>query len=424
MSTMVPGGLFSMTRPNHAELRRKLRGVFGPAMLPGFGPAFQKEMAKMVERMERASRGADGVGGDSGHGGDVGAAAWHEVDLVPAFGNAAYGFIFNVAFGAGYGQATMDRIIAVNATLLKAMMPDIVGYPVLQWKLLAPLRLRARLMDATATLRAHYGALVDARVAEAPADAAARPTDLLDAIIELGGDDREVIVSNAFIFGSAGGVTTAEAASWAAYHLATTPGCADAVAAELDSAIGPPGTPLEFEHIERLTYLKACWKESLRLTPPGIFFERVATRDSVLHVDGWAVPAGTHVMAFHGAAQRDPALWPRPEAFEPARWMPGGSAVAAGAVIPPGAFIPFSVGPENCAGTFLAEFEGILLLATLFHKFTVRLAVPPDAVHAVTGWAVRPGCDDPAGPPGNLRLGVPVLLQPRAAVATVGKEAR
>lgn len=423
MNTIVPGGLFSMTLPDHAELRRKLRGVFGPAMLPEFWPAFQKEMAKMVERMERASKGADGIGGNIGQGGGVGAVSGHEVDLVTAYGNAAYGFIFNVAFGAAYDQATMDRVIAVNAALLKAMMPDIVGYPVLQWKLFAPLRLRARLLEATAALRAHYGALVDARLAEAPSDAAARPTDLLDAIVALGGSDREVMVSNAFIFGSAGGVTTAEAASWATYRIITASGCLDAVTAELEAVVGPPGTRLEFGHIERLTYLKACWKESLRLTPPGIFFERVATRDSVLQVDGRVVPAGTHVMAFFGAAQRDPALWLHPEAFEPARWMPGGSAVATGADIPPGAYIPFSVGPNNCAGIFLADFEGILLLATVFHHFTVRLAVPPEAVRALTGWALRPACDDPAGPPGNLSRGVPVLLTPRATTGDVTQQA-
>lgn len=66
INIVVPGGLFSMTLPDHAELRRKLRGVFGPAMLPEFWPAFQKEMAKMVERMEQASKGADGIGGNIG----------------------------------------------------------------------------------------------------------------------------------------------------------------------------------------------------------------------------------------------------------------------------------------------------------------------------------------------------------------------
>lgn len=321
-----------------------------------------------------------------------------------------------------YDEETLDRMIGVNLNLIAAMIPDVVGYPMRQWKVLAPLRLRARLTDATATLRAHFGALVDTRAAEDPAAAAARPTDLLDVLRVLGGNDREAVVSNAFIFGSAGGVTTAETSSWATYHILTNPGCADAVTAELDAVVGPPGTPMEFDHIERLTYLKACWKESLRLTPPGMFFERVATRDSVLEADGRVVRAGTHVMVFSGAIQRDPALWPRAEAFEPARWLPGGSAVASAAAVPPGAFVPFSIGPENCAGTFLADFEGILLLATLFHTYRVRLAVPADAVRMVLNWSVRPGCDDPAGPPGNLRWGVPVLLQPRAATAAMAKD--
>ncbi|GAB0490798.1 hypothetical protein MMPV_002036 [Pyropia vietnamensis] len=424
MNTIVPGGLFCVPRPDHAELRRKLRGVFGPAMLPGFWPAFQREMATMVERMERAHRGADGVVGHNDHGGHDGDVMGREVDLSTIFGSTTYGVIFNVAFGASYDEATMERMVEANKELLAAMIPDFIGYPVRHWKLLAPLRLRAPLIKATDTLRAHYGDLVDARTAETPAAAAARPADLLDVIIALGGDDREAVVSNALIFGSAGGATTAESSSWASFNIITHPGCAAAVVAELDAVVGPPGTPLQYDHIERLTYLRACWKESLRLTPPGVFFERVAVRDSVLHVDGRMVRAGTHVMAFNGATQRDPALWPHAEEFDPARWLPGGSAVAAGAAAAsPGVFMPFSVGPENCAGTFLADFEGVLLLATLFHSYTCRLAVPAAAVRSVLGWSVRPGCDDPAGPPGNLRRGIPVLLQPRKVATAVDKEA-
>lgn len=427
LSTIVPGGLFCVPRPDHAMLRRKLRGVFGPAMLPGFWPAFQREMAKMVERLERARRETDGISGVcgiSGHGRNNGIMMENEVDLSTIFSHTTYGVIFNVAFGASYDEVTMERVATANKELLAAMIPDYIGYPVRHWKLLAPLRLRAPLTDAADTLRAHYGSLVDARAAEAPAAAAARPTDLLDVIIGLGGNDREAAVSNAFIFGSAGGATTAETSSWASYHIITNPGCADAVVAELDAVVGPPGTPLKFDHIQRLNYIRACWKESLRLTPPGIFFERVAVRDSVLQVDGRTVQAGTHVLAFIGATQRDPALWPRADEFDPARWLPGGSAVAAGATAAsPGVFMPFSIGPENCAGTFLADFEGVLLLATLFHSYRCRLAVPAAAVRTVVGWSARPGCDDPAGPPGNLRRGVPVFLQPREAVTAQGQEA-
>ncbi|GAB0495977.1 hypothetical protein MMPV_007287 [Pyropia vietnamensis] len=425
MTAVSPGGLFVMPRPNHAALRRGLRGVFGPAQLPAIWPALQREMNTMVEKLERDRRGgADGTsgcgGGDrNGDGSDEAVAErGGVVDISSSFNHTTYRLILNVAFGASYDEATMTQVVKANGELLKAMLTDIIGYPVRQWRLLAPLRLRAHLMTAANDLRGLFRALVNARLAEAPADAAARPPDLLDSLLDLGGrDDPEAAVSNALILGAAGGSTTADTAAWTVYHIARTPGCAAAVVAELDAVVGPPGTPLALDHLDRLHYLRACWKETLRLTPPGAFLERIAARDAVLPGSGLAVAAGTSVLACLGGAHRDVAVWPRGSTYEPRRWLPGaastaGAVAAAPSPPPAGSWMPFSLGPENCAGAFLADVEGLLLLATLYLGYTVAL-VDPGGVSTVTGWTVRAGSYDPAGPPGNLRRGVAVTLHPR-----------
>lgn len=413
-TAVSPGGLFVMPRRAHAGLRRGLRGVFGPAMLPAFWPALQREMATMMVGLERERRrgdGAPGVGGGCG-GDDAAAAARGGIDISAAFRNTTYRLVFTVAFGASYEEATMTRVIAANGALLDAMLTDVIGYPVRQWRMLAPLRLRAGMMAVCDDLRALYRTLVDARLAETPEAAAERVPDLLDQLVDLGGRDAEAAVSNALIFGAAGGATTADTASWTVFHIATTPGCAEAVEAELDAVVGPPGTPLAFDHLERLPYLRACWKEALRISPPGPIVERIAARDSVLPGSGLAVAAGTPMLAFVGAAHRDPTAWPRAGAFEPRRWLPAAPGAPSPSPPLPGAWMPFSLGPENCAGTFLADFEGLLLLATLHHAYTIR-PVNPEGVVSVAGWATRAGSYDPAGPPGNVHRGVAVTLHPR-----------
>eukprot|EP00168_Porphyra_purpurea_P013500 TRINITY_DN3733_c0_g1_i1.p1 TRINITY_DN3733_c0_g1~~TRINITY_DN3733_c0_g1_i1.p1 ORF type:complete len:287 (-),score=102.25 TRINITY_DN3733_c0_g1_i1:434-1219(-) len=243
--------------------------------------------------------------------------------------------------------------------------------------------------------------------------------------------DIETAISNATIFGAAGGTTTADTAAWAVYHVACCPDATAAVAAEVaaldgDTPPGGPARPLALDDLPRLPYLRAVWKEALRLTPPALFLEREAARDVVLPGSGVTVRAGALVVAFVAGASREAAAWERPHDFLPARWLAGGSAVAPGGVaggsagagggigsgggggVPPaGAYIPFSVGPENCAGTFLADAEGVALLATLYRAYNVALAVTPDGVRSVVGWTHRAGSAAPGGRAGNVTGGCP-----------------
>jgi len=447
MEVAAPGGLFVMPRPAHATVRRSLREVFGPALLPAFWPAVGRELNTLVEDLERArlggATGEEGGGGAAGSG-DGGSGPGAVVDVSAAFSDTSYRLIFRVAFGAPFDAAQMRRAKDASGALVYQMMVDFIGYPIRQSPLLAPLGLRAGIQAASAELRTLYRDILVARRAEAPSAAAARTPDLLDILLalpEAGAPadsvaDMETAISNAMVFGAAGGTTSAEVAAWSVYHIACCPDATAAVAAEVaaldaDTPPGGPARPLALDDLGRLPYLRAVWKESLRLTPPGLLFERVAARDTVLPGSGVRVRAGTIVAAFAAGAARDPAVWERPLDFLPPRWLPGGSAVAAGGaaggtsraggggggvgggVPPAGAYIPFSVGPENCAGTFLADAEGVAMLATLYRAYEVTLAVPPDAVRSVSGWTHRAGSAAPGGKPGNADRGVPVRLTPR-----------
>jgi cytochrome P450 family 4 len=175
-----------------------------------------------------------------------------------------------------------------------------------------------------------------------------------------------------FLF--AGEDTTSSLLSWAAYELSRSPADQAAVRDELRRVLGPGPVagPIPPEALRRLEYVGAVLKEALRLWPPFPLVPRVNRRGG-LAVAGCAVPAGAVVELNVYAAHRDPAAWPEPDAFRPARWL-GPAAAAAAAARGPCAFVPFLAGPRNCIGQRLAMQEAAAALAVLLFRFELRPA--------------------------------------------------
>ena len=88
---------------------------------------------------------------------------------------------------------------------------------------------------------------------------------------------------------------------------------------EVDSVVGDERLP-DFDDIPRLPKVRAVIKEVLRwrpVTAGGVPHELI--KDDVYN--GLFFPEGTNVHANQWAIHRDPALYPDPEKFNPARWL-------------------------------------------------------------------------------------------------------
>jgi cytochrome P450 len=94
-------------------------------------------------------------------------------------------------------------------------------------------------------------------------------------------------------------------------------------------------------------------EEVLRMESPNQLGNRTATAD--VSIDGVQIRAGTVITLCIGAANRDPAVFPDPDAF---RWDRT-----------PNPHLAFGAGIHTCAGLSIARLEGRVGLLRLFQRF-------------------------------------------------------
>lgn len=205
--------------------------------------------------------------------------------------------------------------------------------------------------------------------------------------------DRE-ICDELIVFMLAGHDTTATTLAYALWALGNHPDVQRRVAAEVAAL---PAGELTPDDVARLPYTVQVLHEALRLCPPGALNGRTAVRD--IAVDGFRVQAGSMVGIGIYALHRDPALWERPDEFDPDRFS---SANSAGR--DRWQYLPFGGGPRKCVGDHFAMLEATLALATClrhceFSSLSTEfpLAVPFTTVAAEPIYALvrqRPGVLD------------------------------
>jgi cytochrome P450 len=199
---------------------------------------------------------------------------------------------------------------------------------------------------------------------------AAAPADLFDVLSTardpesgalLSADD---LVDQVATLITAGHETTGVALFWSLYLIAAAPAVQERLAAEAAALdLGPDEAD---ETWPRLVYTRAVVQEALRLYPPVYAIVRQArTADNA---DGIEVPAGAIVFIAPWVLHRHRQLWPQPEVFDPARFLPD-------APVPDRfAYLPFGIGPRVCIGAQFALTEATLVLAKMLQAFEIRRA--------------------------------------------------
>ncbi|KAL0718795.1 hypothetical protein Bca4012_068118 [Brassica carinata] len=180
--------------------------------------------------------------------------------------------------------------------------------------------------------------------------------------------DIKLIILDMFIGGT---TTTSSLLEWTLTELMRHPECVKKLRDEICS-VSTHNSYVNEEDVEKMSYLNAIIKETLRLHPPlSIVVPRLSSEDVKLR--GYDIAAGTQVMINAWAIQRDHATWgPDAEEYKPERHL-NSSLDFQGQDYK---FIPFGSGRRLCPGIRLAMVLVELTVANLVKRFDWRFVGP------------------------------------------------
>ncbi|XKL69421.1 hypothetical protein PGB90_007190 [Kerria lacca] len=187
----------------------------------------------------------------------------------------------------------------------------------------------------------------------------------------------------------AGTETTAVTNSFVLLMLAMYPDVQEKVHKELDEVFGDDDRSVDFNDLDRITYLDQVIKETGRrfVLTPMLF--REAEED--IKLGNRVIPAGTGIIINIMNIHFNPDFYPNPYKFNPDNFSPEAIEKR-----PRHTYLLFSAGPRNCIGKTLAEIEIKLTIIGLLRKYTVHTNMTMEKmkfnfgfeVHSAVGYPV------------------------------------
>ena len=341
------------------ERRRIVQKELGPDSMPHLAGTSATEVRKLIDDWRRL--------------------AGAPTDLERDMRRLTLNIIVRVMFSASMSDADLEEArgaIDVAMEYVQARWLGLVDVP-----LQAPTPLNSRFKKAIATLDRIVYQMIRGRRAGGDRDGSPDHPDLLDQLLKATHkridpresakrfdpresakrfEDQEIRNEVMTIF-LAGHETTAMALSWAFDLLGRHAGVARQVHEEAVAVLG--GRVATLDDLSRLPAASRVVHETLRLYPPAWLIHRVAKVED--HLAGEVVPAGTTVWLSPYLTHRRREVWGADaDEYKPERWKGHPK-------LPDGAFIPFGIGPRECAGDLFALTELTLIVASVCQHFRV-----------------------------------------------------
>ncbi|XP_037085521.1 cytochrome P450 3A2-like [Pollicipes pollicipes] len=172
------------------------------------------------------------------------------------------------------------------------------------------------------------------------------------------------IIAQCLLFYFAGYDTTSNALAWTARLLAFHPHQQERLQAEIDGKLMSEEDRITFDMVNSMPYLDNVLSESLRLYPnPQL--SRCCTKPYRLPGTDTIVPQNCLVYVSPYGIQRDPGLYPNPDAFDPDRFLPEIKADRHAY-----AWLSFGQGPRNCIGMRFALLQAKMALVAILRRYS------------------------------------------------------
>ncbi|OWM64999.1 geraniol 8-hydroxylase-like [Punica granatum] len=249
--------------------------------------------------------------------------------------------------------------------------PNLSDYfPLIRWFDLQGIKRHVK----SSYLRLHeiFDEIIEKRLKDRAAKSATRIDDFLDVLLDLcqeegSGFDHQNIKPLILCLFIAGSDTTAITVEWAMAELLRKPSVLQKARQELLTVVGTK-RPLQESDIDKLPYLQAIVKETMRLHPAGplLLPYRAKTDTEVL---GYVIPKGIQVFVNAWAIARDSNYWIEPMEFRPERFT-GSSVDFKGRNFE---YLPFGAGRRVCPGMPLAARMVHLTVGSLVQAFDWQL---------------------------------------------------
>ncbi|EGN94651.1 hypothetical protein SERLA73DRAFT_187691 [Serpula lacrymans var. lacrymans S7.3] len=221
-----------------------------------------------------------------------------------------------------------------------------------------------------------------------------------------------VVISDSLLAILAGSDTTATSLSVLFYFILRHPEVYKRLQTEIDLAFHTEGEgkeeaedPVDFAKMAGMPYLNACINEALRLYPAVLsgVQRQIIPGSGGKMIGPFFVPEPANMFIHTYSIHRDPRYFsPYPNSFWPDRWLPSShrvdfigasSKVSASAqsdfVHNTAAFIPFSLGPNNCVGKNLALLELRAVTCHILHRFELSFGPSEEGVWEMEKWEER-----------------------------------
>ena len=240
----------------------------------------------------------------------------------------------------------------------------------------APIESFRRRDEARVALVALVQGIMERRAGEPAAPEGEQ--DLLDVLMSIKQEDGSDRFSADTVTGMfismmfAGHHTTSGTAAWTLIELLRHPDVLAGVNAELD-ALYVDGSEVSFQALREIPLLESALKEALRLHPPLILLLRVAMEE--LTYKEFSIAPGKLVAASPSISNRIPEDFPRPDDFDPGRYLMGREEDRAN----PWTWIPFGAGRHRCVGAAFAMMQLKAIFSVLLQGWEFEAAQPLDS---------------------------------------------
>lgn len=340
---MLGSGLLSATGDVWKRQRSTLNPAFLLSSIRGFERLFQLEIENMLKRWEQR-KDADS----------------NEIEIAGEMAELTLGIVISSMFSTDVHDQAKD--ISWITSVLQGRFMSLMRRPVF-----LPDLLPTKAVRDTRKAKKLADKIMYALIRQRRENPGLVRHDLLSTMLaglEKGDGTTEKEIRNQMLtLFLAGHDTTANALTFTFYLLAKNPGVLAKLVAEVDSVL--QGRSATMDDIEKLSYTRMVFEETMRLYPPAYFMMR--SLDADYAYQDYHFKKGNVVFLSMWAMHRDPRFWDDPLEFRPERFSAESRKDRHRYV-----YFPFGGGPRVCIGQNLAIIEAQMIISMVIQKYTVE----------------------------------------------------